>query len=91
MDSPFSKILGYNVVLNQALPQMGASSVPILFGDPSSAYLLRQEDQPFILRLNERYADTLEVGFFLYTRIGGLSIVATDAPNPIVSLKQASS
>lgn len=91
MDSPFSKILGYNVVLNQALPNMGAGATPLLFGDPSSAYLLRQEDQPFILRLNERYADALEVGFFLYTRIGGMSIVASGAPNPIVSLKQASS
>ena len=91
MDSPFSKILGYPVVLNQALPNMGASAKPILFGSPSDAYLLRSEGQPFILRLNERYAELLEAGFLLYTRIGGTSIVATSAPNPQVSIQQASS
>ena len=90
-DSPFSKILGFDVVLNQALPNMGANALPILFGSPSDAYLLRTEGQPFIVRLNERYMDTLEVGFMLYTRVGGLSIVATSAPTPLVSLKQAAS
>jgi HK97 family phage major capsid protein len=70
---------------------MGASAKPILFGDPSSAYLLRTDGQPTILRLNERFADTLEIGFFLWTRIGGTSIVASGAPNPLVSIQQAAS
>jgi HK97 family phage major capsid protein len=91
LDSPFSRLMGFKVVLNQALPNMGANALPILFGDPSAAYLLRTDGQPTILRLNERYADTLEVGFFLYMRAGGTSIVATSAPNPLVSIKQASS
>jgi HK97 family phage major capsid protein len=90
-DNIFGKILGFNVVLNQSLPNMGANATPILFGDPSSAYLLRTDGQPSILRLDERYAETLEVGFFLWTRLGGCSIVATSAPNPLVSIKQAAS
>jgi HK97 family phage major capsid protein len=70
---------------------MGASAKPILFGDPSAAYLLRTDGQPTIVRLNERYMDTLEIGFFLYTRLGGTSIVMSGAPNPLVSIQQAAS
>jgi HK97 family phage major capsid protein len=91
VDGPFGKLLGYRVVLNQALPNMAASAKPILFGDPSSAYLLRTDGQPTIVRLSERYMDTLEIGFVLYLRAGGASIVATSAPNPLVSIQQASS
>ena len=90
-DGPFSKLLGYDVVLDQAMPNMGAGAKPILFGSLQDAYLLRSEGQPFLLRLNERFADQLEVGFYLYSRIGGTSIVATGAPNPLVSLQQAAS
>ena len=88
-DSPFGKLLGFDVVLNQAMPNMGASATPILFGDLQRAYLLRTDGAPSILRLNERYADTLEVGFFLYSRIGGLSLNA--GVSPLVSLEQAAS
>ena len=83
--------MGYGVVLNQSMPNMGANASPVLFGSLADSYLLRSEGQPFILRLNERFADTLEVGFYLYSRIGGTSIVATGAPNPLVSIKQAGS
>ena len=87
-DGPFSKLLGYDVVLNQAMPNVGgANATPILFGDLQRAYLLRTDGEPSILRLNERYADTLEVGFFLYARIGGVSLNA--GTSPLVSIKQA--
>jgi hypothetical protein len=51
------------------------------------SYLLRTDGAPSIIRLDERYAELLEVGFFMYTRIGGLSLAAGIAP--LVSLKQA--
>jgi HK97 family phage major capsid protein len=89
--APFSRLMGYDIVLNQSMPNMGVSAKPIIFGSLQDAYMLRTEGQPFILRLNERFADTLEVGFFLYSRVGGASIVATGAPNPLVSLQQAGS
>jgi HK97 family phage major capsid protein len=90
-DGPFDRLLGFPVVINQSLPSMGASAVPILFGDAESAYMLRTDGQPSILRLNERYADTLQVAFYLWSRIGGASLVATSAPVPLASIAQASS
>jgi HK97 family phage major capsid protein len=89
-DEPFSKLLGYPVVLNQSMPNVGgANATPILFGDLSQSYMLRTDGAPSILRLNERYADTLEVGFYLWTRIGGISLNA--GISPLVSVKQAAS
>jgi HK97 family phage major capsid protein len=90
LDNPFGKLLGYDVVLNQSMPSMGASAKPILFGDLEQSYMLRTDGQTSILRLNERYADTLEVGFYLWSRIGGLYLGQTSV-YPIVALQQASS
>ena len=89
-DGPFSKLLGYDVVLDQAMPNQGsANAVPILFGDLQRAYMLRTDGEPSILRLNERYTDQLMVGFFLYTRVGGISLNA--GVSPLVGIKQAAS
>lgn len=88
-DQPFNRLMGFPIVLNQAMPSMGASAAPILFGDLQRSYLLRTDGQPSVLRLNERYADTLEIGFFLWSRIGGISLNA--GTNPLVSIKQAAS
>jgi integrase len=53
----------YPVVLNQAMPTTyAANGLPILFGDPSSAMLLK-ETEFSVLKLQERYMDTLEYGF----------------------------
>lgn len=87
--------MGYDIVLDQAVANatnagsLVANAVPILFGDLQKSYMLRTDGQPSILRLNERYADTLEVGFYLYSRIGGISLNAGVAP--ITSLKLAAS
>lgn len=92
-DKPFQKILGYDIVLDQNMPAYGtASATPILFGSLTDAYLLRTvAEGASILRLNERYADTLQVGFFLYARVGGTSLVKTSAPAPLVKLVQPAS
>ncbi|RZU39334.1 phage major capsid protein [Edaphobacter modestus] len=84
----FDMLLGRPVVLNQALPNIAASAVgTVLFGAFDAGYLFRTDGDLSILRLNERYADTLEVGFIGYSRIGGIS---TDAgTHPIVALSQA--
>jgi HK97 family phage major capsid protein len=90
-DSPFARLLGYPVVLDQALPtSYAANGLPILFGDPSSAMLLK-ETEFSVLKLSERYMDTLEYGFFGFTRIGSVSLIASGAPAPFVSLKLAAS
>jgi HK97 family phage major capsid protein len=88
-DKPFSSILGYPIVLNSSLPQMGANQVPILFGDFRSAALFRTDGQPELVVLQERYMDTLEKGFFLYQRAGVASLDA--GTHPLASLKLAAS
>jgi HK97 family phage major capsid protein len=55
--APFSKIMGFDIVLNQSMPSIAANSTPILFGDLSKSWLHRTDGAPSILRLNERYAD----------------------------------
>jgi HK97 family phage major capsid protein len=89
-DGPFGRLLGYDVILNQSLANIGASAKPILFGDLEAAFMLRTDGQPSILRLNERYADTLEVGFYLWSRIGGLYL-GQSSVYPVVALQIASS
>lgn len=79
--NPFGRLLGYDIVLDQSVPAYNATApvanqIPILFGDLEKSYMLRTDGVPSILRLNERYADTLEVGFYMYTRIGGISLNA---------------
>jgi predicted phage gp36 major capsid-like protein len=60
-----------------------------MFGDLQRSFMLRTDGEPSILRRNERYADTLEVGFFLYSRIGGVALNA--GVNPIAKLQLAAS
>ncbi|WP_213805752.1 phage major capsid protein [Granulicella sp. dw_53] len=78
-------ILGRPVVLNQALSvATTAAATGILYGDFSQGYLLRTDGDLAIRRLDERFADALEVGFLAYARVGGVS---TDAgTHPILKL-----
>jgi HK97 family phage major capsid protein len=74
--APFTKIMGYDIILDQAMPATNvANATPILFGDLENSLLFRTDGAPSLLRLNERYADTLEVGFFLYNRVGSISLI----------------
>lgn len=90
----FDTLLGKPVVQNQYLDDIEASNSPttdvvaLQFGDFEQGYLLRTVKPGLaIVRLNERYMDTLEVGFIGYVRAGG---VVTDAgTHPIVNLVQA--
>jgi HK97 family phage major capsid protein len=82
-------ILGRPLVLNQAMPNAFAASPynavnGVLFGDFAQGYLLRTDGDMSILRLDERFADTLEVGFIGYARLGS---AFTDAgTHPILKL-----
>lgn len=74
----------YLVNQNMDLPTSGKKSV--LFGD-FSKYKIRRVRGMQILRLTERYAEKLQVGFFAYLRADGrLSNAGT---NPIKHLLQA--
>jgi HK97 family phage major capsid protein len=75
------QILGHPILISQALPPANvAANVGVLFGDFNEGYLLRTDGDVNIVRLNERYMDTLEVGFLAYARIGGISTDAGTHP-----------
>ena len=73
-------ILGYPYVVNNDLPVMAANAKSILFGDFSN-YFIRDALDVQLIRLDERYADTLEVGFIAFQRTDGNLINA--GTNPI--------
>ncbi|MFH9761319.1 phage major capsid protein [Streptomyces anulatus] len=64
-------ILGHGYVVNQDMPVMAASAKSILFGDFFAGYLIRDVQDVQMLRLAERYADYLQVGFLGFARADG--------------------
>jgi HK97 family phage major capsid protein len=72
-------ILGYPYVINNDMPVMAANAKSILFGDFSN-YFVRDAMDVRLIRLDERYADTLEVGFIAFQRSDGNLINAGTAP-----------
>ena len=67
--APGDRLYGYPVVIDQNVASLTASTTsgPI-FGSLEHAMVLRQVNQAGILRLVERYADFLQVGFIGYER-----------------------
>ncbi|KPL29073.1 phage capsid protein [Streptomyces anulatus] len=64
-------ILGHGYVVNQDMPAMAANAKSILFGDFFAGYLIRDVLDVQMLRLAERYADYLQVGFLGFARADG--------------------
>lgn len=60
-------LLGHRYVVNQDMPVMAANARSILFGD-FSKFIIRDVVDVQVLRLAERYADFLQVGFLAYSR-----------------------
>lgn len=61
-------LLGYRITVNQDMPVMAANARSILFGDFYAGYLVRDVQDVQMLRLAERYADYLQVGFLAFAR-----------------------
>ena len=64
--------LGYPIVLNNDMPAPAANAKSWLFGNFRQAYLIRDVTGVQTLRLDERYADFLQVGFLAFQRSGGM-------------------
>ncbi len=62
-------LLGYPLTIDQAMPVMAANAKSILFGDFEAGYVVRQSLDVQMMRLTERYADYLQVGFFGFNRL----------------------
>ncbi len=64
-------LAGYPVVVNNDMPTLAASSKSVIFGDIRQAYVIRIVRGLTVLRLVERYADYLQVGFLAFERADG--------------------
>ena len=64
-------ILGFPYEVNDQMPAATAGLSPVAFGDFYSGYIIRQVKGFSLLRLEERYADYLQVGFLGYARYDG--------------------
>ncbi|MET9517031.1 phage major capsid protein [Streptomyces sp. NPDC002994] len=64
-------LLGYKYTVNQDMPVMAANARSVLFGDFFAGYLIRDVQDVQMLRLAERYADYLQVGFLAFARTDG--------------------
>jgi len=66
-------ILGYPITINQDMPAATATLVPIAFGDFNAGYVIRDVSGIQVRRLEERYAEYLQVAFFAYARADGVA------------------
>ena len=62
-------LLGYPLTIDQATPAMAANAKSVLFGDFEAGYVVRQSLDTTMMRLTERYADYLQVGFVGFMRL----------------------
>lgn len=63
-----SLLNGHPYTINNYMPAPGASAKTILFGDFREGFVVRRVRDVQLLRLAERYADFLQVGFLAFNR-----------------------
>jgi HK97 family phage major capsid protein len=64
--------LGYPTVLNNDMPAPAANAKSVIFGDIRAGYVIRDVTGVRALRLDERYAEFLQVAFLGFQRSGGI-------------------
>lgn len=62
-------VLGYGYLVDQGIATMAANAKSIGFGNIKEAYVVRQVSGGQLLRLEERYADSLQVGYLGFLRL----------------------
>lgn len=72
-------LAGYRYILNQDMAAPGAENISAVFGD-GSYYVVRDVLDFTLLRLEERYAERLQVGFLGFSRHDGRAVFEGDAP-----------
>lgn len=65
------RLLGYPIVINPDMPHTATGLKPIAYGDFRAGYIIRDVRGIQMTRLDERYAEYLQVGFFAYARADG--------------------
>lgn len=64
-------INGFPYTIDQDIAAPAVSAKSIAFGDIAAGYIIRQVSDVQMVRLSERYADFLQVGFFGFARLDG--------------------
>lgn len=64
-----SSLLGAPVLIDNGIPVPAVAAKSIGYGDINAAYVVRQVAGGQMMRLEERYADYLQVGFFGFMRL----------------------
>jgi len=72
-------------VVNQDMPSLASGNKPIAYGD-FSLYYIRDVLGIQLLRLDERYADALQVGFLAFSRHDGVLVDAGQNPIQVLTL-----
>lgn len=62
-------INGVPYSIDQAMPNVADTAKPILYGDFRAGYLVRQVQGVQMVRLAERWADFLQIGYFGFSRL----------------------
>lgn len=87
-DGEPSTILGKRFIVNNSMPEIGASNKSVVFGD-FKKYLVRRVKGFSVKRLVERYADLNATAFILFARMDGRVLDA--GTNPLKYLQHAAS
>lgn len=74
------RLLGYEVVIDQAMPAKATTAKFLAFGDIAEAYVIRRVKDVTLVTLNELYAANGQTGFMAWARADG----AVQNPNAIV-------
>ncbi|MFD9306131.1 phage major capsid protein [Streptomyces sp. NPDC060048] len=82
-----STINGFAYTIDNKMPAPAASAKTIIFGDIRAGYVIRQVQGVQMLRLSERYADYLQVGFLGFSRLDGM----VDDPSAIRAYQHSAS
>ena len=82
-----STINGRAYTIDNSFPTFADEAAPIVFGDIEAAYLVRQVRGAQVLRLTERYADYLQVGFLGFQRLD--AVVQDTAAAAKLTVKKA--
>jgi len=69
-------LLGKPIVNPESMPDIGAGTFPIVFGDFSAGYKIRDRAGMTVQRLVERYAEYDQTGFIIKKRVGGQVVLA---------------
>ena len=65
------RILGDPYIVNQNMPAPTTGNVSVLYGDFNSGYIIRKVKGATAVRISEKYAESLQTGYFVWDRMDG--------------------